>query len=165
MFLADKHRVNAVALYEADQSTSFNSGTSAKGIPSTAFQFYSLGQSLGEITATSKLGGYSQSGLISYMGRVMYEYNNRYMLTATVRSDASSRLATGHKWHTYPAVSVGWNIKNESFMQNIALINNLKIRVGYGQTSNQAVGAYSTLGRLSSRNYNFGMLLTQPGTM
>ena len=90
------------------------------------------------------------------MGRVMYEYNNKYMLTATVRSDASSRLAKGFKWHTYPAVSVGWNIKNESFMKDISLIDMLKIRVGYGQTSNQSVSAYSTLGRLSSRNYNFG---------
>jgi TonB-dependent starch-binding outer membrane protein SusC len=151
---AAKHRVNIVALYEADQSNYFDSGTSAKSIPSMDFQYYSLGQSLGEIIASN--GSYSQSGLISYMGRVMYEYNNRYLLTATVRSDASSRLAEGHKWHTYPAVSVGWNIKNESFMQNVSIIDRLKIRVGYGQTSNQAVGAYSTLGRLSSRNYNFG---------
>jgi TonB-linked SusC/RagA family outer membrane protein len=151
---AGKHRVNAVALYEAEQSTYFDSGTSAKSIPSMYFQYYSLGQSLGEIIASN--GSYSQSGLISYMGRVMYEYSNRYMLTATIRSDASSRLAEGHKWHTYPAVSVGWNIKNESFMENISAIDRLKIRVGYGQTSNQAVGAYSTLGRLSSRNYNFG---------
>ncbi|MCX6334316.1 MAG: TonB-dependent receptor [Bacteroidia bacterium] len=151
---AGKHRVNVVALYEADQSTYFDSGTSAKSIPSMDFQYYSLGQSLGEIITSN--GSYSQSGLVSYMGRVMYEYNNRYLLTATIRSDASSRLAEGHKWHTYPAVSVGWNIKNESFMQNISTINRLKIRVGYGQTSNQAVGAYSTLGRLSSRNYNFG---------
>jgi len=151
---AGKHRVNAVALYEADQSTYFDSGTSAKGIPSMDFQYYSLGQSVGEIIASN--GNYSQSGLISYMGRVMYEYNNRYMITATIRSDASSRLAEGHKWHTYPAVSVGWNIMNESFMKNVPVIDMLKIRVGYGQTSNQAVGAYSTLGRLSSRNYNFG---------
>jgi TonB-linked SusC/RagA family outer membrane protein len=151
---AGKHRVNAVALYEAEQSTYFDSGTSAKSIPSMYFQYYSLGQSLGEIIASN--GGYSRSGLMSYMGRVMYEYSNRYLLTATVRSDASSRLAEGHKWHIYPAVSVGWNIKNESFMENISAIDRLKIRVGYGQTSNQAVGAYNTLGRLSSRNYNFG---------
>jgi TonB-linked SusC/RagA family outer membrane protein len=151
---AGKHRVNAVALYEADQYTNFNSGTSAKGIPSQAFQFYSLGQSLGEITTST--GGYSKTGLISYMGRVMYEYSNKYMLSASIRADASSRLAKGHKWHTYPAISVGWNIKNESFMQNISVIDRLKIRAGYGQTSNQAVGAYSTLGRLSSRDYNFG---------
>jgi len=151
---AGKHRVNAVALFEAEQYTNFSSGTSAKGIPSMAFQYFSLGQSLGEITTSS--GSYSQNGLISYMGRVMYEFNNRYMLTATVRTDASSRLAKGHKWHTYPAVSAGWNIKNESFMENIAVIDRLKIRAGYGQTSNQAVAAYSTLGRLSSRDYNFG---------
>jgi len=151
---AAKHQVNVVALYEADQFTTFNSGTSAKGIPSNAFQFYSLGQSLGEIITNP--GGYSQNGLISYMGRVMYEYDNRYLLTATIRADASSRLAKGHKWHTYPAVSVGWNIGNESFMENISVIDRLKIRAGYGQTSNQAVDAYSTLGRLSSRDYNFG---------
>jgi TonB-dependent starch-binding outer membrane protein SusC len=152
--LGGKHRVNAVALYEADQFSGFSSGTSAKDIPSDAFQFYSLGQSLGEITTSN--GNYSQNGLVSFMGRVMYEYDNRYMLTATVRSDGSSRLAEGHKYVTYPAVSAGWNIKNESFMQNISAIDKLKIRVGYGQTSNQAVAAYSTLGRLSSRDYNFG---------
>ena len=151
---ASVHHINAVALYEADQYTSFNSGTSAKGIPSPDFEFYSLGQSIGEITTSN--GRYTQTGLVSYMGRIMYEYSDRYMLTATIRSDASSRLAAGHKWHTYPAISLGWNIKNESFMQNISVINRLKIRAGYGQTSNQAVGAYSTLGLLSSRNYNFG---------
>jgi TonB-linked SusC/RagA family outer membrane protein len=151
---ADKHRVNAVALFSAEQGTNFTSGTQAKGIPSPDFQYFSLGQSVGEITTSP--GSYRQGGLISYMGRVMYEYSNRYMLTATVRADAASNLAKGHQWHTYPAVSVGWNIKNESFMQNISAIDRLKIRVGYGQTSNQAVGAYSTLGRLSSRDYNFG---------
>ncbi len=151
---ADKHRVNAVALYEADQYTNFTSGTSAKGIPSPDFQFYNLAQSVGEITTNNS--SYTQTGLVSYMGRIMYEYSNRYMLTATVRADASSRLAKGHKWHTYPAISVGWNIKNEAFMQSISAINRLKIRAGYGQTSNQAVGAYSTLGLLSSRDYNFG---------
>ena len=150
----DKHRVNVVALYSAEERTSFNSGTSAKGIPSEDFQYYSLGQSLGEITTSN--GGYTKTGLISYMGRVMYEYDDKYMLSATVRTDASSRLAKGHQWHTYPAISAGWNIKSESFMQDVRLIDRLKLRVGYGQTSNQAVAAYSTLGRLSSRDYNFG---------
>ncbi|HPJ77187.1 MAG: TonB-dependent receptor [Prolixibacteraceae bacterium] len=154
---AGKHRVNAVGLYSAEQSTSFNSGTNAKSIPSEAFQYYSLSSSLGEITATNPQGGgYIQSGLISWMGRVMYEFSDKYMLSATVRADASSRLAEGYKWHTYPAVSAGWNLRNESFMQGVTWLDRLKIRAGFGQTSNQAVGAYSTLGRLSSRHYNFG---------
>src|SRR4051812_40314915 len=90
------------------------------------------------------------------MGRVMYSYDNRYMVTATLRSDASSRLAPGHQWHTYPAVSAGWNIGNESFMKGITAINMLKLRAGYGQTSNQAIAPYATLGLLSTTPYNFG---------
>jgi len=86
----------------------------------------------------------------------MYDYDNRYMLSATLRSDASSRLAPEHRWHTYPAVSAGWNVANESFMKGIDWINMLKLRVGYGQTSNQAIAPYATLGRLSTRPYNFG---------
>ena len=78
------------------------------------------------------------------MGRVMYTYDNRYMLMATVRADASSRLAKGHQWHTYPAVSAGWNIRQEEFMDEVDWIDILKLRVGYGQTSNQAVDPYKT---------------------
>ena len=154
---AQKHQINAVAMYSVERSTYFDSGMSAKGIPSDDFQFYSIGQSTGEITANSNdTGKYWQSGLLSYMGRIMYSFDNRYMLTATVRSDASSVLAKGHKWHTYPAVSAGWNIKNEAFMNSVNWLDQLKVRVGYGQTSNQAVNAYSTLGKLSTRYYNFG---------
>jgi hypothetical protein len=90
------------------------------------------------------------------MGRAMYSYDNRYMLSVTIRSDASSRLAEGHKWHTYPAVSAGWNIKNESFMNGISKLDLLKLRVGFGQTSNQSVNPYATLGLLNTRPYNFG---------
>eukprot|EP01035_Chromulina_nebulosa_P001730 gene1730-2332_t len=78
------------------------------------------------------------------------------MLSATLRSDASSRLAPGNKWHTYPAVSAGWNLSNESFMKGNRIVDKLKLRVGYGQTSNQAVPAYKTLGVLSTRQYNYG---------
>lgn len=151
---AQKHTLNVVALYSSEQNTYNSSSMSAKDIPADAFQFYNLGQATGEIKIND--GNYSQTGLNSYMGRVMYSYDNRYMVSATLRSDASSVLAPGHKWHTYPAVSAGWNITNESFMRNVTSINKLKLRVGYGQTSNQAVGAYQTLGRISTRYYNFG---------
>lgn len=93
---------------------------------------------------------------MSWMGRVMYSYDNRYMLSATFRADASSRLAKGHQWHTYPAVSAGWNIARENFMKSLTWIDNLKLRVGYGETSNQSINPYSTLGALSTRPYNFG---------
>lgn len=151
-----KHRVNAVGMYSADQTLWNISQVAAKDIPADAFQFYNLGRAAGEITVDPNNQGYQLSGMMSWMGRVMYSYDNRYMLSATIRSDASSRLAPGHQWHTYPAISAGWNIKNESFMKDIALIDLLKLRVGYGQTSNQSVEPYATLGLLSTRPYNFG---------
>jgi TonB-linked SusC/RagA family outer membrane protein len=151
-----KHSVNAVGLYSMEQNKFTRSNMSAQDIPADAFQFYNLGQAGGQIQINPNNQNYALSGLMSVMGRVMYSYDNRYMLSATLRSDGSSRLAPGFKWHTYPAVSVGWNISREAFMNNVTAINNLKLRAGYGQTSNQAVGVYSTLGRLDTRPYNFG---------
>lgn len=151
-----KHTINALALYSAERNKYNRSSMSARDIPSDAFQFYNLGQATGEITVDPAGQDYQLWGLMSAMGRVMYSYDNRYMVSATLRADGSSRLASGHKWHTYPAVSAGWNISNESFMKEVSFVNNLKLRVGYGQTSNQAVAPYSTLGLLSTRPYNFG---------
>ena len=153
---ADKHKINLVGLYSSEQTSFNDSSVSAKGIPSDAFQFYNLGNATGEITINPDNQHYNKSGLMSYMARAMYSYDNRYMLTATVRSDASSRLAPGYKWHTYPAVSAGWNVKGESFMKNVNFLDALKLRVGYGETSNQSVNPYATLGLLGTRPYNFG---------
>jgi len=90
------------------------------------------------------------------MGRLMYNYADKYMASFALRADASSRLAKGHQWHSYPAVSVGWNISKENFMRNLKWLDNLKLRIGYGETSNQSVSPYQTLGTLSTRTYNFG---------
>lgn len=152
----DKHKINLVGLYSTEETSFNSSNVAARDVPSDQFQFYNLGQATGEVIINPDNQGYYKSGLMSYMGRAMYEYDNRYMLTATLRADGSSRLADGHEWHTYPAVSAGWNIGNESFMDNVNTINSLKLRVGYGETSNQSVDPYSTLGLLSTRPYNFG---------
>ena len=151
---AEKHNLNVVAMYSAEQTTYEQSGGSAQEIPADYFQYYALDKATGQANLTGY--NYWQSGLISWMGRVMYSYDNKYMISAALRSDASSRLAKGHQWHTYPAVSAGWNIARESFMENVKWIDNLKFRVGYGETSNQSINPYSTLGGLAVRNYNFG---------
>ena len=153
---AEKHTINVVGLYSSERNKVNGSSVSATDIPSEAFQFYNLGAAAGQITVNPANQSYQVSGLMSYMGRMMYSYDNRYLLSATLRSDGSSRLAPGFQWHTYPAVSVGWNIANESFMKDISAVRSLKLRAGYGQTSNQAIAPYSTLGLLSSRPYNFG---------
>ena len=152
---AEKHNLNVVAMYSAEQTTYEQSGGRAQDIPADYLQYYNLAAATGE----ALLDGYNywQSGLISWMGRVMYSYDNKYMISAALRSAASSRLAKGHQWHTYPAVSAGWNIAREEVMESTkSWLDNLKLRVGYGETSNQSINPYSTLGTLAVRNYNFG---------
>lgn len=113
-------------------------------------------------------------GLVSYMARINYSYKDRYLLTLTGRIDGSSRLAEGHKYHHYPAMSAGWHISQEDFMQSVNFVNDLKLRVGYGETSNQSINPYASLGNVTPNNglsptlgatgsiihYNFG-----PGTV
>ncbi len=151
---AEKHNVNVVGMYSAEQTTYESTGGSAQDIPADFFQYYALDKATGQANLTNY--NYWQSGLMSWMGRVMYSYDNKYMASVALRSDASSRLAKGHQWHTYPAVSAGWNIARENFMEDLKWIDNLKLRVGYGETSNQSINPYSTLGGLAVRNYNFG---------
>ncbi len=157
---AEKHRVNAVAMYSAEETRYNSSSISRKNIAGDNLQYFNLGLtstgSNDDITINPDNQSYWVSGLQSYMGRVMYSYDDRYMLSATFRADASSRLAPGHKWHSYPAVSLGWNINKESFMKDVSWLDALKLRLGYGQTSNQSVAPYATLGLLSTRPYNFG---------
>lgn len=158
--LNERHNLNVVALYSAQKDFYNRSSASAKDIPSDAFQFYNLGRANQQPIIDPATQDYWQSGLMSAMARVMYSYDDRFMLTASYRFDGSSRLADGHKWVSYPAVSAGWNLHRENFMQNLRTINMLKLRVGYGITSNQAINPYSTLGLLGTRPYNFGSTFT-----
>ena len=151
-----KSQINVLGLYSTEQTQGRGTYISGLGIPADALQYYNIGTAAQEIDVLPGNQNYFERGLLSWMGRVMYSYDNRYMISGTIRSDGASVLATGHQWHTYPAVSAGWNVTNESFMRNFAYLNLLKLRVGYGETSNQAVNPYSTLGVLSTNPYNFG---------
>lgn len=150
-----KHTINAVGLYSAEQTIFRQTHIYGLDIPADAFQFYNIGQA-GTVTVDPANQKYYKSGLSSLMGRIMYNYDNKYMFSVAVRADGSSRLAKGHQWHTYPAVSAGWNMAREDFLKDVTWLDNLKLRVGYGETSNQAVNPYSTLGALTTRPYNFG---------
>jgi len=155
----NKSQINALALYSTEKTQYYLTSLSGIGIPADALQYYNIGtasQEIDVLPGSPQYQNYYERGLLSWMGRVMYTYDNRYMISATVRSDGASVLAPGHQWHTYPAVSAGWNVANESFMKGFSKIDLLKLRVGYGETSNQAVNPYSTLGLLNTNPYNFG---------
>ena len=102
-------------------------------------------------------GTKSEWALMSYMARANYTYDNRYLITATVRRDGSSRFGPKHRWGTFPSVSVAWKISNEQFFPEGKLVNDLKLRLGYGQTGSQAsVGNYSYLPSYNTVVYPLG---------
>lgn len=79
--------------------------------------------------------------MVSYIGRVQYDYNDRYMLTFSVRGDGASQLSEGHKWATFPSGALAWRISEEDFIKPIDWITNLKLRASYGLTGNYAIAA------------------------
>jgi len=151
--IKNKHRINFTGLYSIQETQSFNTFVRKDSITDDFVQFYNLALSTpisGGNTTIS--GGETKTSLISYMARVNYAYNNKYLLTVTYRRDGSSRLAPGNKWFDYPAVSAGWVISDERFMDRFKWANALKLRAGWGKTSNQSINPYQSLGLVNNSN-------------
>ncbi|MBN2213454.1 MAG: TonB-dependent receptor [Bacteroidales bacterium] len=99
----------------------------------------------------------TENVLLSYFGRLNYIFNNRYLLSAVIRRDGSSRFGKNTKWGLFPSVSAGWRLSEETFMQDLTVINNLKARVSWGISGNEAVGGdYEHIALLRPTNYSFG---------
>lgn len=155
-----KHHLNVVAMYSAEQTEYQLQKQTASGITANEVQFYNLGLNTVSANINPNDQNYYKRGLMSWMGRVQWQYDNRYMAAFTLRSDGSSVLAKGHQWHTYPAASIGWNMKNESFLkENTDWLNQLKLRIGYGETSNQSIDPYTTLGSMKPVYYTAGGII------
>lgn len=102
-------------------------------------------------------GTENETSRISYLGRLMYSYQGKYMLTANFRRDGSSKFGTGNKWGNFPSASLAWRVSDESFMKGISQINNLKLRTSYGVVGNdRPINAYSYISGLSAgQDYTF----------
>lgn len=152
-----KHKLNATALYEYTKNHSLGSRFTITGVPADYIKTGNFSLASGTPVAASDFGNsFSETGLLSYMGRVNYSYNDRYLLTLTLRRDGSSTLSPANRYFNYPAIGAGWNIIEEPFMKSVPTISNLKLRGSWGLSGNRNVGAYSTLGALSAGYYNFG---------
>jgi len=113
-------------------------------------------QQLGNGTKQPTVGGNTASwALFSYMGRLNYAFADKYLATATVRRDGSSRFGEGNKYGIFPSASLAWRISEEEFLKNIHFINDMKLRAGYGVTGNQEIGNYSFASELNTIKYNF----------
>jgi TonB-linked SusC/RagA family outer membrane protein len=134
---AGKHQLNVTALFSTEQTSYNNASLKVRNIPRSAFQFHDIERLMSEFggAAFERISLYSS--LRSWGGSAMYAYANRYILSVSVRTDGSSRFASAHRWNTYPAISAGWNINEEPFMQNASFINRLKLHASYGKTSTE----------------------------
>ncbi len=157
---AQKHKLNFTGLYSLQQSVTQTTSYSNNGILADYLQYYNpqYGFNL------SGSGSYTKWDIISYMARVNYGYADKYLLTLTMRSDGSSRLAPGNKYHAFPSVSAAWNMINENFLKKARFVSNLKLRAGYGTVGNTAISAYRTLGDLTGATYNYGGNVVTIGT-
>ena len=140
-----KHEINALGLVEAQKVETFTSSMSASNFDTNKFGFNRM-----DAGAVVKYGNVSSNAtanqLLSYMARLNYMYDSRYVLTANLRADGSSKLGANNKWGFFPSASAAWILTNEQFMKGLRYLNNLKIRVGYGLTGNQdAITAYNSL--------------------
>lgn len=140
-----KHDINALLLLEAQKETYFESSTRVSGFETNYFKYNNLeaGANISWGDATSKATEYS---LLSYMARINYMYDGKYVVTANVRRDGSSKLGSGNKWGVFPSASAAWILSNESFLKDVHILDNLKLRAGYGVTGNQdAIDPYESL--------------------
>ena len=159
----NKHRINALAVFEQTYVSRETEYLSVSDFPIETLGFNALQNGL--IPETPDTFS-TETMLKSYLTRINYGVNGIYNLTLSMRADGSSRFGSKNKWGYFPAVGFSWNLHNEKFLDNAEVINNLKLRLSYGQTGNQGIpayGSFSVLGvsnTIFSGNVNAGLAVT-----
>lgn len=153
---AEEHHLNAMAGYSFLDNINEGFGATRSGFETNAFGYNNLAAGT-DYRQTDVYSYKSKTKLISFFGRMNYNYAGRYMFTATVRRDGSSVFGANHKWGTFPSASLAWRISDEKFMENTrSWLDNLKLRVGYGVTGNQSgVSAYKSIAVLSASGASY----------
>lgn len=147
-----KHNVGAMLGYSMEQTTGNTDEMAATQFPNDALTVFDMSY------ATMTKSGYdilTPDRLLSYFGRVQYDYDSRYLLTLSLRQDGSSKFGRNEQWGWFPAFSGAWHLSNESFWPGNAMVNSLKIRGSWGANGNNSIPANAALGVLSNSNYSF----------
>ena len=151
------HNVKGMAGYSYQYAQYSGLNAYNKDFPNDGLGYDNLGsgeyaKEEGEID----MGSYrNDSKLISFFGRVSYDYAGKYMFTASLRHEGSSKFGADNKWGNFPAVSAGWRISEEPFMKNVKWVSDLKLRADYGVTGNQDFGSYISLNTMTGFGYYF----------
>lgn len=143
------HKINLVGGMTYQYVNNSRFGYSSQNIDNDFLYIYGLDEG----TPFEPIANGGENVLLSYFGRADYNFNSRYMITATFRADASSKFAKNNRWGYFPSVAVAWNMKEEKFLKDIELISNSKLRISYGETGNNRVGNYDYLKHMSKSIY------------
>jgi TonB-linked SusC/RagA family outer membrane protein len=155
-----KHHFDLLGVIE--KQTSVSSGLSGNGQNALTNDVREL-QGIENQTTSSNRTEYA---LISYIGRANYDYNQKYLISASIRRDGGSRFGPDHKWGIFPSLSVGWRVSQEEFMKSLAAVSDLKLRASYGETGNNNIGDYRYQGTINSNMfYNFNGSLESGSTI
>lgn len=157
----DRHNVGVLLGISYLQERTDNLMGYRTGIPTSTLSQINAGSADGQQTE-----GYAlEYGLFSYFARVNYSFDDKYLLEANIRRDASSRFSDGQRWGTFPSFSAGWRLSEEDFMQDIEWMDNLKIRGSWGELGNDKIGYYPYQSTYEFKNYPFGGTLNQTASM
>jgi TonB-linked SusC/RagA family outer membrane protein len=144
-----KHNIFATALYSAQERTDESLYVRGNGFPNDVRTYYQFNDA--EVLVSS--ARYSQRSNISQMLRLNYNYDSKYLLTVTGRRDGYSAFGEDTKYGVFPSIALGWNIADEAFLEDSNVLNQLKLRLSYGENGNQAISPYRTLADLSKQDY------------
>ena len=147
-----KHSIDATALFSVFEEYNESMNIGVEDLP-----YKSLWHSLGTgATVTSYGSNLNEYSIVSYMGRINYGFDGKYLLTITGRQDGASQLADGNKWAFFPSAAIGWRMSEESFVKGLGVFDNLKLRASYGEVGNNAsISPYATQSNIFQTFYDF----------
>ncbi|WP_374761219.1 SusC/RagA family TonB-linked outer membrane protein [Flectobacillus roseus] len=145
-----KHNFNVTLLHSIQRDRYENYASNVQGVPAETQQFYNLGNASSVLGVGSNLTEWT---INSIMARINYDYNDKFLVTLTMRRDGSSRFGVNSKYGNFPGVAVGYNISNEPFLKSVQWLDLLKVRAGWGSVGNQGVSPYQTQGLLNRTAY------------
>jgi len=147
------HELDAIAGYSAENYRTTTQYNRNRGFPNDDLKTFNFTQSVAVLNSEYTA---SEWMLVSMFGRVNYNYKGKYMLSASIRRDGSSRFGWNNLWGTFAAFGGGWKIDKEEFLQNQTWLSNLKLRYSWGENGNNSIGEYRAFGTLAGGNYSFG---------
>ncbi len=151
--IGEKHQLDVMAGFTNQTENDELVTATGYGFPSDYYKYNNLGIAKQQYTNSGK----TQWTLLSYIGRLNYVYNDKYLLTATGRYDGSSKFGKNNKWGFFPSVAVAWRLYEENFIKDLNVFSNLKFRAGYGSVGNERIGLYKSISAITTaKDYSSG---------